>query len=966
MWALVLMLALAASAVVVSPIGATSTNAVQPSVSATDVATCGGVTDVTVTLQGNDPSGVAVPLDVIFVLDESTGTSASTFAQERTFAQTLADRWIFGPNDVNAGVVAFSGIARVAVPMSSVKASFDNAVGVISQHGGSTSIGDGLQQAKQELDAHGRNTPNRVYIVLTDGLNNVNNALLPTMETALHADPRNVVYAIGVGGSVDANALQNIASNIPGVDTAFTSIPPVATLAAQIAPLTVASAVAGTDLSYRVSPAAGWALVAGSATATQGTVAPTSDGFAWSLASMHTGTVTLHYQLRHTGTTGGTLAPQAAADLSWTDGTTGAQTQSLAAQSVTVGGCGQVVDNGPAVRSSLAATDVATCGGVTDVTVTLQAQDPAAVSTPLDVMFVLDESGSINTTDFARERSFVTGLADGFVFGPNAVAAGIVQFSSAARVSVPLTLNKASFVNATSALYQISGQTAIGAGLQLAQQQLAGYGRQTGKQVFILVTDGLNNVNTAQLPSIIASLHADPRNVVYAIGVGGSVDASELQSIASTIPGATTAFTNVPDFTALSNLITPLTQQLSTAGTNLSYRVSPAAGWQAVPGSATATQGTVAPTADGFAWSLTSLHTGTVTLHYELRHTGTTGGTQAPQAAADLSWTDGTTGAQTQSLAAHTVTVADCNQAPVAHASAPATAHLSGSHVASVQLDGSASTDDGQLQPLGYTWSENGTTIATGESPTVALGLGSHVITLTVDDGQYQSTDIVTVVVDDPTPPVVTPHVAGTPGTGGWFTSDVVVSFDVSDPESAVTPGLGCSGETVSTDTAGTTFTCSADSAGGTTTAAVTVKRDSTAPVVSYTPATATYGVSDTVSISCAVSDATSGVAGGTACPGATGAAYTFAAGRHTLTYAATDNAGNVGTATATFTIVVDRAGLSTLIRRWTDNAGIANSLIVKLASGSTQAFTNEVNAQRGKHLQADKADILIRLASAL
>jgi hypothetical protein len=239
------------------------------------------------------------------------------------------------------------------------------------------------------------------------------------------------------------------------------------------------------------------------------------------------------------------------------------------------------------------------------------------------------------------------------------------------------------------------------------------------------------------------------------------------------------------------------------------------------------------------------------------------------------------------------------------------------------------------------------------------------VITLTVDDGQYQSTDLVTVVVDDPTPPVVTPHVAGTTGTGGWFTSDAVVSFDVSDAESEVAPGPGCSGETVSTDTAGATFSCSADSAGGTTTATVTVKRDATAPVVSYTPSAATYGVADTVSIACAVSDATSGVAGSTTCPGATGAAFTFAAGPHTLSATATDNAGNTGTGTATFTVVVDRAGLSTLIRRWTDNAGVANSLITKLANGSARAFANEVNAQR-KHLQADKADILIRLAGAL
>jgi Mg-chelatase subunit ChlD len=958
-------LVLAVCAVVVGSVGATSATAVQSSLSATDVSTCGGVSDVTVTLQAQDPAAAAVPLDVMFVLDESTGTSAADFSREKQFVHDLASGWIFAPGNVNAGVVAFSTTARVPVPMSSIQASFLNGVAALQKLGGNTSIGDGLQRAKQELDAHGRNTPNRVYIVLTDGLNNVNNAQLPTVEASLHADPRNVIYAIGVGATVDANALHAIASTILGTTTTFTNIPDVATLSGQIAPLMQQPAVAGTDLSYRVTPAAGWDLVAGSATATQGTIAPTSDGFAWSLATLHTGTVTLHYQLRHTGTYGGNLVPQATADLSWTDATNGAQTQSLAAQAVMVTGCSQVYV-GPAVRSSLSATDVSTCGGVSDVTVTLQAQDPAAAAVPLDVMFVLDESTGTSAADFSREKQFVHDLASGWIFAPGNVNAGVVAFSTTARVPVPMSSIQASFLNGVAALQKLGGNTSIGDGLQRAKQELDAHGRNTPNRVYIVLTDGLNNVNNAQLPTVEASLHADPRNVIYAIGVGATVDANALHAIASTILGTTTTFTNIPDVATLSGQIAPLMQQPAVAGTDLSYRVTPAAGWDLVAGSATATQGTIAPTSDGFAWSLATLHTGTVTLHYQLRHTGTYGGNLVPQATADLSWTDATNGAQTQSLAAQAVSVADCNQPPVAHASAPAIVHLSGSHSAPVPLNGSASTDDGQIQPLSYTWSENGTTISTDQSPTVDLGIGSHLITLTVDDGQYQATDTATVTIDDPTAPLVTPHVAGTTGTAGWLTSDAVVSFEVSDLESDVTPGGGCSDTTLSADTAGTTFTCSAASAGGTTTATVTVKRDGTPPVVTYTPSGATYGVADTVSIACAVSDATSGVAGSATCPGASGAAYTFAAGRHTLSYTATDNAGNIGRGTATFTIVVDPADVCALVRRWTDNAGVANSLCVKLTHGSTRAFTNEVNAQRGKHLQADKADLLIRLANAL
>jgi hypothetical protein len=52
-----------------------------------------------------------------------------------------------------------------------------------------------------------------------------------------------------------------------------------------------------------------------------------------------------------------------------------------------------------------------------------------------------------------------------------------------------------------------------------------------------------------------------------------------------------------------------------------------------------------------------------------------------------------------------------------------------------VTLDGSASSDpDGDS--LTYVWKENGTQIASGVSPTVNLSLGTHTITLVVDDGK--------------------------------------------------------------------------------------------------------------------------------------------------------------------------------------------------------------------------------------
>ena len=82
------------------------------------------------------------------------------------------------------------------------------------------------------------------------------------------------------------------------------------------------------------------------------------------------------------------------------------------------------------------------------------------------------------------------------------------------------------------------------------------------------------------------------------------------------------------------------------------------------------------------------------------------------------------------------------------------------------------------------------------------------------------------------TPPLITPHVLGPRAADGWYTGDVTVSWDVSDPQTGISSSSGCDPAQVTQDTAGTTVTCTATSSGGTTSEAVTVKRDTTAPTI--------------------------------------------------------------------------------------------------------------------------------------
>ncbi len=94
----------------------------------------------------------------------------------------------------------------------------------------------------------------------------------------------------------------------------------------------------------------------------------------------------------------------------------------------------------------------------------------------------------------------------------------------------------------------------------------------------------------------------------------------------------------------------------------------------------------------------------------------------------------------------------------------------------------------------------------------------------------------------DTTPPVITPNISGTSGTNGWYTSDVTVSWTVTDPDSSITSSTGCGQTTITTDTAGTALTCSATSAGGTSSQSVTIKCDKTPPSATLSVTSGTPG----------------------------------------------------------------------------------------------------------------------------
>ena len=117
----------------------------------------------------------------------------------------------------------------------------------------------------------------------------------------------------------------------------------------------------------------------------------------------------------------------------------------------------------------------------------------------------------------------------------------------------------------------------------------------------------------------------------------------------------------------------------------------------------------------------------------------------------------------------------------------------------------------------------------------------------------------------DPTPPKIEYTLYGTWGLNGWHTTNTTVTWLIteSDPGEWVTNTAGCDADTVTTDTAGVTYTCTArNNLGAQDTKQVTIMVDKSPPSVTVDPdrsADANGWYNDALSFSATPADTMSG-----------------------------------------------------------------------------------------------------------
>jgi probable HAF family extracellular repeat protein len=158
----------------------------------------------------------------------------------------------------------------------------------------------------------------------------------------------------------------------------------------------------------------------------------------------------------------------------------------------------------------------------------------------------------------------------------------------------------------------------------------------------------------------------------------------------------------------------------------------------------------------------------------------------------------------------------------------------------------------------------------------------------------------------DSTMPVIKSKLTGDSGTNGWFTSNVALTWTVTDAQAPIARKSGCGAKNVTTDTAGVEFTCQAESIGGTATKTETIKRDTVAPTAAIArPANgAVYARNQTVLAKYSCADSLSGI---WSCSGpvANGAAIDTSApvSNRKFMVKATDRAGLIKTVTRTYSV---------------------------------------------------------------
>ena len=157
-----------------------------------------------------------------------------------------------------------------------------------------------------------------------------------------------------------------------------------------------------------------------------------------------------------------------------------------------------------------------------------------------DLVFLLDESGSIGMSNFQQVKDFALNFTKDLL--PNTTTddstsgsrVGIITFSSdvVEHIALNSSIRRAALLQQIRQLPYRRGGTNTAAGLEVMRQQ-SWRNEVSVIRLGVVVTDGRSGSPSQTALTAQAVHDHNPTIVVYAIGVGSGVDETELRTIAS-------------------------------------------------------------------------------------------------------------------------------------------------------------------------------------------------------------------------------------------------------------------------------------------------------------------------------------------------------------------------------------------------------------------------------------------------
>ena len=150
-----------------------------------------------------------------------------------------------------------------------------------------------------------------------------------------------------------------------------------------------------------------------------------------------------------------------------------------------------------------------------------------------DVVFMIDASGSIGSSNFQQIREFTANITARLIHNSPQSRVGVILFSTSAQLyfnlQVYTSLN--TLLSAINNLPYSGGGTDIAEALMLLLRSYQLRLRHDSSKTAIIITDGQSH-NPPEILSAITALHASKMYNIFAVGVDGS-DLTELNAIAS-------------------------------------------------------------------------------------------------------------------------------------------------------------------------------------------------------------------------------------------------------------------------------------------------------------------------------------------------------------------------------------------------------------------------------------------------